>query len=272
MVESHRGAGVGDRGRELGDVAHRVVEAELDALRLPDAPRLDRCSRAPPPTLPGSPSARRRSRRRPRSAALSVTLQRNFSQTIRSMSANALTLNPASRHVRSMRWRRSDMPPCISPMRIRRMPWWWTEPGSGIDDPKPSAIPMAMCSSGICRATRSPAPRPFWNAITTSPGRKRGAMSAATDSTSAALVPITHRSLGPASAGARPVCRSVTTYSPLAPETRSPSRAMASMWSSPDVDRPDLVARPMGRPAEQPGVDRPHRSGPDDRDLHRRAS
>ena len=143
--------------------------------------------------------------------ALSVTLQRNFSQIIRSTSANARTLNPASRHSRSICCTRSVRPPRISPMRMRRMPLWCTEPGSGIDDPKPSAIPMTIWSSGMCRATRSPAPRPFWNGITTSVGRSRAAMPPATSSTSDALVATTQRSHGPASAGVRPTWMPSTT-------------------------------------------------------------
>ena len=111
--------------------------------------------------------------------ALSVTLQRNFSQIMSSMSAKARTLKPASRHTCSSWSTRSVRPPRISPMRIRRMPLWCTAPGSGIDEPKPSAIPMTMCSSGRWRTTRSPAPRPFWNGITASPGRRSGAMASA---------------------------------------------------------------------------------------------
>ena len=76
--------------------------------------------------------------------ALSVTLQRNFSQIIRSMSAKARTLKPASRHMRSICCTRSVMPPRISPMRMRRMPLWCTRPGSGIDEPNPSAMPMTI--------------------------------------------------------------------------------------------------------------------------------
>ena len=104
-------------------------------------------------------------------------------------------------------------------------------PGSGIDEPKPSAIPITTWRSGIRRATRSPAPSPFWKAITMSSGRSIGATCEATSSTAAAFVPITHRSQGPASPGLYPVLMPGTRYVPLAPETASPSRAMASTWS-----------------------------------------
>ena len=111
------------------------------------------------------------------------------------------------------------------------MPSWCTCPGCGIDDPKPSAIPITMCSSGMRRATRSPAPSPFWNAITTESGSSNGAISAATASTSAAFVAITQTSHVPASCGVLPTCRLSTTKLPLAPETVSPEAAMASVWS-----------------------------------------
>jgi hypothetical protein len=53
--------------------------------------------------------------------ALKVTLQTNFSQISCSMSAKAFTSKPASRQTASSSRRRSDRPPCISPMRIRFM-------------------------------------------------------------------------------------------------------------------------------------------------------
>jgi hypothetical protein len=61
------------------------------------------------------------------------------------------------------------------------------------------------------RATRSPAPRPFWKAMTTLSGRSSGAMADAADSTSAALVAITQTSQGPASCGVRPTWMLSTT-------------------------------------------------------------
>ncbi len=123
------------------------------------------------------------------------------------------------------------MPPCISPIRIRRIPSWCTCPGSGIDDPNPSAIPMTMCSAGRWRATRSPAPRPFCMAMTMLSGSRSGAMAAATVSTSDAFVAITQRSQVPASRGTRPTWRLSTTKLPLAPDTVRPEEAMASMCS-----------------------------------------
>src|SRR5580698_163660 len=81
------------------------------------------------------------------------------------------------------------------------------------------------------RATRSPAPRPFWKAMTTLSGSSSGAISAATSSTENALVAITHTLQGPASWGERPTLRLSTTKLPLAPETVSPEVAMVSMCS-----------------------------------------
>ena len=140
--------------------------------------------------------------------ALRVTLHKNFSQIIRSMSSKALDVEAggAPELLDPLR-RRSVMPPAISPMRISRMPLWCTAPGWGIEDPNPSAMPIMIWSSGTWRATRSAAPRPFWNGITTSSGRTSGAISRATVSTSAALVAMTQRSHGPASAGLEPTWR-----------------------------------------------------------------
>ena len=163
--------------------------------------------------------------------ALSATLQTNFSQVICSMSAKARTLNPASLHTRSIASARSVRPPRISPMRIMRIPLWCTAPGAGIDEPKPSAMPMTTCSAPTWRVTRSPAPRPFWNGMTTSAGRSSGARSAMTPSTSAAFVAMTHTSQGPASDGRAPTRMESTTYSPLAPDTCSPPASIASRWS-----------------------------------------
>ncbi len=91
------------------------------------------------------------------------------------------------------------------------MPSWCTRPGPGMEDPKPSAMPITMWSSGIRCATRSPAPSPFWKAMTMSPGRSSGATAAAAASTSAALVAMTQTSQLPASPGTRPTWRLSTT-------------------------------------------------------------
>ncbi len=67
--------------------------------------------------------------------------------------------------------------------------------------------------------------------MTTLSDSSKGAISAATPSTADALVAITQTSHRPASFGERPTRRSSTMKLPLAPETRSPELAMASMCS-----------------------------------------
>ena len=54
VVEAHRRAGVRDGGRELGHVAQRVVEGELDPLGHAEPVGLRTCSRARPSRTPGS--------------------------------------------------------------------------------------------------------------------------------------------------------------------------------------------------------------------------
>jgi hypothetical protein len=86
-------------------------------------------------------------------------------------------------------------------------------------------------SSPTMRATRSAEPSPFWIVSTIPPGAKISRAALAASSTPLAFVAMMTSSAGPASR-AVVVARNLATRSPLAPETRKPSRLIASICSA----------------------------------------
>ena len=145
------------------------------------------------------------------------------------------------------------------------MPLWWTWPGSGIEDPNPSAMPMRTCASGICRATRSPAPRPFWNAMTTLSGSSSGG-DGGTDLLDVLRLGGDHPHVAGAGVGrARTDVEVVDHERAAGAGDREAAAGDGVDVLRPGVDRPHLVPGL----AEQGGVHRAHGARPDDRDLHR---
>ena len=162
---------------------------------------------------------------------------------MRFTSANARTLNPASRHVvlEALHPVGQTAVHLADPDQAHAFVVH-VVPARGSTTRTPRRSRSRCAPRGMWRATRSPDPRPFWNAMTMLSGRSSGAMAAATASTSAALVAITQTSHGPASSGERPTWRLSTTKLPLAPETREARPGDGVEVLPPRVDGPHLVS------------------------------
>ncbi len=160
-----------------------------------------------------------------------VTFMISFSQTMRWIPSNRLTLKPDDCHMAAEACRRCVGRPLKAPKRIISRPLWWAWPGPRMDAPKPPTTPTAILSLPRMGAAASGEPRPFWMVCTTVSGPIRDTLERAAASTSNALVAMITRSQTPIPSVVTPELASRTVRSPLAPSTRRPFLAMASAWS-----------------------------------------
>ena len=198
--------------------------------------------------------------------ALSVTLQRNFSQIIRSMSANDLTLKPASRHAGL------DALDALGEAAVHLADADEAHPVvvhvAGFRDRRSEAFGDAD-HDVLVRGPDGRRARPRRGRSGTPSPRRRGA-AAARSSPPPPRPPTpssrsTHRSHGPASSGDCPVW-SVSTVNDAARAGHPAARCGRSRRCGPARCRwptPRCPARPS-----RPGIHRPHGPRADDGDLH----